>query len=165
MSPTLGEVKIKLLGLIRGKVNRLFVSALVVMALTMGFLAFNESSSVDPLPPQASPRSARVFIESTSENYVRSEALIKPMAAFEESDYRLLSEFNMFNARTAKTMEDLAKQADKLLSQARSLMDQGDLAESRELVDQVLKNYPVAKKPAQALLAEIEEKQEKPAAK
>lgn len=154
--------KEKLKNLLKKHSDKLFLGALGVDLLMVLFLTMGEKTSPD-LPPaevQAKDPDVQICMDEAkdcSEAYIKAKALLAQHQAFEESKYKPLADFNMFDAKAARDTENLEKRADQAYAEAQVLFDQGKLEEARAKLEEAFK-YSYSHKSARNLLEQIEAK-------
>ncbi len=139
--------------------DKIMIGSLGFITALLGFLAFAERSTVQPEAVPPKPRDPIFAITKTAMPYrVISELVVKRLEPFESSPYHPLTDFNMFDPKSVKDAEQRQKDADKLVGQAQTLVEQAKYDEARLLLDQVFKKLDASYKPAKLLLEEIDKR-------
>lgn len=154
----INQEKLKLL--LKKHIDKVFVGALLADLLVIFVLTFGEKSNPDPVPLDVAVRDPQVRIclepgKDCSEPFEKAQTLLAQHRAFEDSAFKPLADFNMFDPKSARSSEELEKRADQAAVEAQTLFDQGQIDQARAKVEEAFK-YSYSHKGARKLLTQIE---------
>lgn len=157
----------KLLKALKLHANKLFLGGMGVLLAAQGYLWFDESSTPDPEVVPPTPREVKFAIatdpsivkdpkasQAATANYQILQLIIQTPPEFGQTAFKPLADFNMFDAKAAKNSEQLEKEADKIVEEARGLRAAGKNEEAKAALKRALE-IRIGHKGAEALLAEI----------
>lgn len=124
--------------------DKILVVAQGIVFLGVGYTYYTESSSQPP-PSQLPNRvELKPFIDTKppepgqTSDYITVMFLVGPQDPLDESGFKDLGNFNMFDAMAVRDADDLQDQARSLVEQAQRAYDEGRLEDSQNLLQQAL---------------------------
>jgi hypothetical protein len=102
----------------KSNVNQIFIFGMVALLAIRGLILMTEGGLSAPVLPQIKSVPLEPVLTVDSELYQRVHHLISRRVDFEQSDYWVLAELNMFDPKLAQSHEQLAQQANQIFEQA-----------------------------------------------
>ena len=155
----IGQLKNRL----KSSLDRILMGVIgAVLIAVMGAFAYEQTASVGTIPPI--PRGNISIVITTDPDEEESSIFRAAMELgqgwesiqTEGSEYRYLTDFNMFDAKEVRGARRIEEEAQEFVRQARQEFDQGRYARAREFVDRALQRR-LAFPPALDILRKIEE--------
>lgn len=125
-------------GIAEKRADQILVGSMAVLLAIVGYLYYSESTAPVPEVTPPPPVKIKQVIKPGATIVQDVEKMGQPLADIGDTTLSAILQINMFDAKAAKSAEEVARQAREKINQAQRAFEGGNLREARTLAQEAL---------------------------